>query len=455
MSVTKRAFFTRFLFAMCMAIPCATLTNDALAEWNCTLIRKGNGSGDTSTARDYIQSQIAGPTCAENAKYAHKVGQDFTCSTAADDTEYTVIYYDDQYSQETCYNNTILIEDAYIRNCKTCGVGRRLETATVPFMREYFGCDTVNHHVMVAELKLCVACTTSVGQEGAWESAGTAGYLKRTITYKYNEQNCGTPPTKTEYKCDNGYTGTAKMTNGTLSGCSQQCDTNATYWDDEQTDPNKPGYHWKWGHKKTAQCELVPGSEELYEWCDNGYYGPANNACCEKKKTCAADYVTDSTQQGRLVKVCTEPYDNTCAPRDVSEYKCADDYHATNEATDSTLVCEANCIPLEVPRPAGDWVAYTDANENKAGIEVRILSYNCNITKNQYRCAAGYWSDAGKSTADSADALGCTECPTLDNMQSTSPAGSAARTQCCVEANHEGSDDTGEFILEEQCCATE
>lgn len=218
MSVTKRAFFTRFLFTMCMAMPCVIVpTTSVLGDargLGCFLIER-------ASARDYLESS----GCASSI-IPYSFMRDATSCLTNDFNDYTFIYYD---TQNTGYPQScpIGMEAEVIRSCETCSDGYKLinlRGATENIIAEYFGCADIRYEsVYHMAFSICYPCEKERVSEGAWAPTTTPGYLSRTVTYKYSDPDCGIAMAETEFKCDtaNGYEGKANE-QGT-AGCVKTC----------------------------------------------------------------------------------------------------------------------------------------------------------------------------------------------------------------------------------------
>lgn len=74
------------------------------------------------------------------------------------------------------------------------------------------------------------------------------------------------------------------------------------------------------------------------------------------------------------------------------------------------------------------------------------------ITKNNYRCAAGYYGSSTNGTS------GCTKCPVFatssGNYTGTSAAGSTSITKCYIPSGTSPSDSTGKYQFTQNCYYT-
>ena len=71
---------------------------------------------------------------------------------------------------------------------------------------------------------------------------------------------------------------------------------------------------------------------------------------------------------------------------------------------------------------------------------------------NEYRCAANYY---GTPSVSGSSYSGCTSCPLVCDVQSTSTTGTTRVSGCCVAAGATSTDTLGAFRLKTAACATE
>ena len=266
MSVTKRAFFTRFLFTMCMAMPCvivpitSVLGATGARGLGCILIERASASA-------YVESQWGGSVCASSLTPRYFMPGATLCETNGDN-DYTFLYYD---IQNTNYTSScpIGMEKEEIRSCVTCSNGYkliRLSAVTKNTIAEYFGCADINDALVHWGFSICYPCEKELVSEGAWAPAAP-GYLSRTVTYKYSDPECGTAQSKTEFKCDtdNGYEGTANE-DGT-AGCVKTC-VPVTVCGEEWTRVDESREH-RTCVRTLTNCSERPMTEYR---CISGYY---------------------------------------------------------------------------------------------------------------------------------------------------------------------------------------
>ena len=158
-------------------------------------------------------------------------------------------------------------------------------------------------------------------------------------------------------------------------------------------------------------------------------------------------YIVQSTSTSRSCATCKSGYQrlsfsqvNTMTYQ--SDYTTSDFYSwpcATGGTLDTTIYVCVQCLPYY-----GSWSSYG------TGYQRRQVSYhaNCGISSSyEYRCAAGYY---GSPTSGSS---GCTKCPLVCNVQSTSAVGTTNVSGCCVSSGT-SSDTTGSFTITSTVCAS-
>lgn len=116
----------------------------------------------------------------------------------------------------------------------------------------------------------------------------------------------------------------------------------------------------------------------------------------------------------------------------------------TKTCTVSCKIC-VNCSPDPV---YDSWEDYgTGYQRQKITYTYRYSECGSTYTSYRYRCDDNYYGIAGNGT-------GCTPCPKVCGINSTSPAGSTTVSGCCVPAGSTGTDEKGSFKLINESCAS-
>lgn len=102
-------------------------------------------------------------------------------------------------------------------------------------------------------------------------------------------------------------------------------------------------------------------------------------------------------------------------------------------------------------------VVWTDEKNElgvKTGVQTSTIRYADSVTcscqtKNNYRCAAGYYAAAIQTDATIKPT--CNRCPNLGLVFGTNAAGSALITSCYIPADISIVDNSGEYVFTEAC----
>lgn len=123
-------------------------------------------------------------------------------------------------------------------------------------------------------------------------------------------------------------------------------------------------------------------------------------------------------------------------------------YENGRQVTKTCTVTCKGCVDC-TPDPV-----YDSWEDNGTGYQRQKITYTykypecgSTYTTYRYRCDDNYYGIAGNGT-------GCTPCPKVCGINSTSPAGSTTAGGCCVPAGSTGTDEKGSFKLINESCAS-